>query len=180
MWQQTLPYPPAQIGVRPPAKAIGFTDGYLINAQADEPFLLPGQLAQLAGLLQAGAAIATLAHPILEQDQLDDPNAVKVVLADTGNALYFSRYAIPFIRGVPPVGLQHYKHIGLYGFDVATLQKLITRPVSSLEAAESLEQLRWLQAGYAIRVGITQTPTRGIDTAQDLAAARIWIAEHER
>jgi len=148
--------------------------GYVINVQGDEPFIKPAQIDTIAELLKVkGTDIATLALRIKDIDDIHDANKVKVVMSATGEALYFSRAPIPHVRGVAPgEWLQHaayYKHIGLYGFRADALQACVKLKQSPLEKAESLEQLRWLQNGYHIRVGITRTETIGIDTPADLA-----------
>lgn len=145
---------------------------YVINIQGDEPFIDPVQIEILAAELKKGAAIATLAKPIEDETLLHNPNIVKVVTTGDGHALYFSRAPIPFNRnaGSNPWTKSHsyLKHIGLYGYQTDTLKQITKLPVGKLESTESLEQLRWLEHGYRIRVGITSIETIGIDTPEDL------------
>jgi 3-deoxy-manno-octulosonate cytidylyltransferase (CMP-KDO synthetase) len=149
---------------------------FVVNIQGDEPFIQPQQIDLLVDTLlaQQHHSIATLAKKIEDFQALDNPNIVKVALTVTGEALYFSRHPIPFLRGAEPENrlAQHtfYKHIGLYGFQRETLQRLTSLAPTPLERAESLEQLRWLEHGYRIAVGITEMETRGIDTPEDLLA----------
>ncbi len=155
--------------------ALAFPEaGFILNIQGDEPFVQPQQIDLLADTLcgDPAYAIATLAKRIAQPDVLFNPNVVKVVFAGSGRALYFSRHAIPFVRGEAPeqwLG-QHsfFKHIGLYGFRRETLLHIAGLPPSPLERAESLEQLRWLEYGLAIRVAKTEWETKGIDTPEDL------------
>ncbi len=148
----------------------------ILNIQGDEPFIQPEQIDLLAETLldNPGFDIATLAKRIEQPEQLFNPNLVKVALGDRRQALYFSRQPIPFVRGQEPSEwLQHavfYKHIGLYAFRRPTLLAISKLQPGQLELAESLEQLRWLAAGYPIVAGITHLETRGIDTPDDLAA----------
>lgn len=147
---------------------------FVVNIQGDEPFIQPEQIDLLIDTLtaQQQLSIATLAKKIESADALDNPNIVKVVLAQSGQALYFSRFPIPFMRGMAQEDRlqQHhfYKHIGLYGFKKEMLFQLTALSPTPLERAESLEQLRWLENGFGVAVGITEMETRGIDTPEDL------------
>ena len=147
---------------------------FILNIQGDEPFIQPEQIDLLADTLtgQTRTGIATLAKKIEQPEVLDNPNIVKVVLSQSGEALYFSRYPIPFVRGSEPENrLVHhvfYKHIGLYGFQRETLQHITALSPTPLERAESLEQLRWLEHGFRIAVQITDMETIGVDTPEDL------------
>ncbi|MCC6282275.1 MAG: 3-deoxy-manno-octulosonate cytidylyltransferase [Saprospiraceae bacterium] len=147
---------------------------FILNIQGDEPFIQPEQIDLLALTLieQTQTGIATLAKKIEQVEALDNPNIVKVVVSQTGEALYFSRYAIPFLRGAAPENRlgQHtfYKHIGLYGFQRETLQRITALSPTPLERAESLEQLRWLEHGFRIAVRFTEMETIGVDTPEDL------------
>jgi 3-deoxy-manno-octulosonate cytidylyltransferase (CMP-KDO synthetase) len=145
----------------------------VINIQGDEPFIDPAQIDQLAELLNSPLVpIATLAKKITSGDELFDANVVKVIFDASGHAIYFSRNPLPFLRGVDQVewlqNFDFYKHIGLYGYHIDTLRKITLIPQSRLEKAESLEQLRWLENGYSIAVGITEKESFGIDTPEDL------------
>lgn len=145
----------------------------VINIQGDEPFVLPEQIEQLKSLFPTD--IATLTVPIRDEETLFNPNCVKVVFNERKEAIYFSRNPIPFLRGIPEsewvAQRKHYKHIGLYAYRAEVLQRIVRLSPSPLEQAESLEQLRWLEAGYTIRVGVTTTETIGIDTPADLRTA---------
>lgn len=146
---------------------------WVVNVQGDEPFIQAEQIDLLCRTLIASkGGIATLAKKITQEQQLFDANCVKVVCSQQGEALYFSRHSIPFVRGVEQAEWLakslHFKHIGLYGFRREILLELAELPPSSLELAECLEQLRWLDHGYRIAVGITELETVGIDTPEDL------------
>ncbi|THH41464.1 3-deoxy-manno-octulosonate cytidylyltransferase [Neolewinella litorea] len=148
----------------------------VINVQGDEPFLTADQLAAVIDpFADPKVSVATLATPIRDEHALLSPNVVKVVRGDDGQALYFSRHAIPYLRDVP-IGRwidagKHFQHIGLYAFRAALLQELTALPPAPLEREESLEQLRWLAGGYRIHVALTDTPSLGIDTPADLEEA---------
>jgi len=152
----------------------------VINIQGDEPFIQPEQIELLKNCFsETDTQIATLVKPFDKDDDFEqtllNPNTPKVVLNNRSEALYFSRSVIPFIRGQEfPEWLQthtFYKHIGLYAFRQDILKEITALPRSSLEIAESLEQLRWLQNGYKIKVAITCQETIGIDTPEDLEKA---------
>ena len=155
----------------------------VINIQGDEPFIQPSQIRALQACFEdEQTQIATLVKPFTEADglaALQNPNSPKVVVSDDQRALYFSRSVIPYLRGVAPEEwLAHhtfYKHIGLYAYRTETLQEITQLPQSTLEKAESLEQLRWLDHGYVIKVGQTDVETIGIDTPQDLARAEEFL-----
>lgn len=152
----------------------------LINLQGDEPFIADEQIRLLTSAFETqgdheAVDIATLAQPFpstTSNEELANPNAVKVVRSSTsGNALYFSRSVIPYLRGCEgPWALQHQylKHIGLYAFRTKILPQIQALPPSPLEQGESLEQLRWLDAGLRIRVMLSDHATIGIDTPEDL------------
>lgn len=148
----------------------------VVNLQGDEPFLRPSQVDQLVSLLKRdpGAAMATLAHPFRGRGEWQNPNAVKVVVDARGRALYFSRSGLPFPRGLskpwesPSVG----KHIGLYAYRGWFLRRFTAMKPTPLEKAESLEQLRALESGFAIQVGFTRAATLSVDTPQDAGRAR--------
>lgn len=148
---------------------------YVVNIQGDEPFIQPEQIDLLAKHLDGQTEIATLVKAIGDVETLFNPNVVKAVIAATGEALYFSRSTIPHIRNTPEAEWlsKHtfYKHIGMYAYRTDILQKLTTLAVSSLEKAESLEQLRWLENGFRIMTAETFTETIGIDTPDDLVKA---------
>lgn len=146
---------------------------HVINVQGDEPFIHPNQIDKLAEILQKNRSdIATLAIKIKDAQDLTDPNKAKIVMNTAGEAMLFSRSPIPFVRGVAvDAWLEHatfYKHIGIYGFKSKILADCIKLKPTEAEKVESLEQLRWLQHGYSIQVGITHKETIGIDTPEDL------------
>lgn len=158
----------------------------VVNVQGDEPFILASQLEAVKRCFDDPATdIATLVKPFAEADglaALENPNSPKVVLDAQSRAIYFSRSVIPYLRGVErSQWLAHhtfYKHLGLYAFRTEVLCAVTALPQSTLEKAESLEQLRWLENGYRIGVGITDVETIGIDTPQDLARAEEFLSHH--
>lgn len=152
----------------------------VVNIQGDEPFVQQEQLTSLIGCFEnSDTQIATLKTAIGNIEELCSPNNVKVVCNNTGNALYFSRQPIPYLRGVErEEWLQrqsYYKHVGIYAFRATVLKELVRLSPSQLELSESLEQLRWLENGYPIRVCMTPTANMGIDTPEDLAAAEHYL-----
>ncbi len=159
----------------------------VVNVQGDEPFIAPDQLETIRACFDDPETdIATLVKPFAPDapiELIDNPNSPKVVVSDTGRALYFSRSVIPYLRGVDrtewPRRHTYLKHIGLYAYRAATLRQITALPQSTLELAESLEQLRWLQAGYRIKVGTTHTETIGIDTPDDLRRAEDFLKTHQ-
>lgn len=165
--------------VRESAKILGTDADVVINIQGDEPFIAQSQIEALKAVFaDREVDIASLARPFdasLGFDALFDPNLVKVVMGDNGNALYFSRSIIPYVRSVDWHNwLRQYTfhtHVGVYAYRREVLEALADLPQSPLEVAESLEQLRWLASGYTIRMAITEEPTIGIDTPADLEAA---------
>ena len=155
----------------------------VVNIQGDEPFIQPSQLETIKGLFDSpDTDIATLVKPFASDapfEKIANSNSPKVVVDDNWNALYFSRSVIPYLRGIPenewPSRHTYYKHIGLYAFKADVLKAVTELPQAPLEKAESLEQLRWLSAGYRIKVGVTDVETIGIDTPDDLAAAEEFL-----
>lgn len=152
----------------------------VLNVQGDEPFIQPSQIETLCSCFdEQQTEIATLGKPFATIEALENPNSPKIVVDNKGFALYFSRSIIPFIRGIEKNDwLSHYpflKHLGIYAYRTEVLKQITQLPQSSLELAESLEQLRWLQNGYRIKVGTTDIETIGIDTPEDLAKAEKFI-----
>ncbi len=151
---------------------LGVSADYVVNIQGDEPFIQPAQIDLLTSVLDGITELATLVKVIDDPQMLLSPNTAKVVLSATGNALYFSRHPIPYVRGQSVetwlTNHTYYKHIGLYAYRTDVLAQLTRLPPSSLERAESLEQLRWLENGYRIRTVTTDLDTHGIDTPEDL------------
>ena len=163
-------------------------EGYdiVVNVQGDEPFIRRSQIEAVKRCFDEPTTdIATLVRPFAEEDglaALENPNSPKVVLDSESRAIYFSRSVIPYLRGVErSEWLKHhtfYKHIGMYAFRAEVLKRVTSLPQSVLERAESLEQLRWLENGYKIGVGITDVETIGIDTPEDLQKAEEWLRLH--
>lgn len=158
----------------------------VINIQGDEPFIAPQQIEALAGCFErTDTDIATLARrfePAQGFEALFDPNLVKVVIGEDGRALYFSRSIIPYVRNEKweqwLAATTYHTHVGIYAYRADVLDRVAQLPQSTLELAESLEQLRWLENGYTIRVATTDSPTIGIDTPEDLAAAERYLSDH--
>lgn len=145
----------------------------VINIQGDEPFIEPAQIDLLASCFnEQKVQLATLIKPIKSQESIYNPNSPKVVIDLNGRAMYFSRSPIPFIRnGEPGIWAekhQFYKHIGIYGYRTESLKEITKLPPSSLELAESLEQLRWIENGFYIQTKVTDLETVAIDTPEDL------------
>lgn len=145
---------------------------YVINIQGDEPFINPAQIDLLANLLDGKNQLATLVKKIDEAEELFNPNVVKAIFNVKHEALYFSRSPLPYNRSYnESEWLKHrdyYKHIGIYGYRTDILKEITRLEVSGLEKSESLEQLRWLENGYAISVAETDFQSVGIDTPEDL------------
>jgi len=144
-----------------------------INIQGDEPYIDPKQIDLLAGCFEeVNTQIATLVKAIKSKEELFNNNSPKVILNTNKEAIYFSRATLPFQRGVVPedwlLHHKYYKHIGIYGYRCGVLKELTSLPVSSLERAESLEQLRWLENGYRIKTAETHFETVAIDEPSDL------------
>ena len=148
-----------------------------VNIQGDEPLLRPEHIdALLRPFALPAAEVTTLSTPCSPQE-IDDPDAVKVVTANNGRALYFSRAAIPYQRGTP---LAPRKHLGLYAYRKAALRRFAELPPSPLESVERLEQLRWLEEGISIHVVPTPYDTIGVDTEEDLLAAERVLLQRVR
>lgn len=139
----------------------------VINIQGDEPYINPLQINQIAELISdKDTQLASLCKPVHDEEELKSPNAVKVVFDKNGKALYFSRFAIPYLRNQ----LEHtfYKHIGIYAYKCDVLKRVAALPQSGLELAESLEQLRWLENGYTVRMGVTEFESFSVDVPEDI------------
>lgn len=145
---------------------------YVLNIQGDEPFLDPAQIDELAATLDGRVELATQMIRVVSAELLHDPGEAKIILDDQQQALYFSRQAIPFLKGVDPAHWHehhpYFRHVGLYAYRVDVLEKICQLPPSPLEKAESLEQLRWLQAGFRIRLIETRYESHCIDTPEDV------------
>ncbi len=158
---------------------IGSDADIIINIQGDEPFVQASQIRTVCQLFEdAETQIATLGKPFDTMEAVDNPNSPKIVTDVRGFALYFSRSVIPFVRGkVHDEWLEHFpylKHLGIYAYRREVLREITRLPQSPLELAESLEQLRWLQQGYRIKVGLTHVETICIDTPADLERAEAF------
>lgn len=169
-------------------RKLGETFDGVINVQGDEPFIRPEQIEAIMRCFDAPQTdIATLVRPFAPEEglaALENPNSPKVVLDNGSRALYFSRSVVPYLRGVERSEwlTRHtfYKHIGMYAFRTGVLEQVTALPQSPLELAESLEQLRWIENGYRIGVGISAAETIGIDTPEDLAAAEEFLRNTKR
>ena len=162
------------------AEKIGTQADVIINIQGDEPFIQKLQIETLKSLFEnSETQIGTLGKKFESIEAAANPNSPKIVTDKNGFALYFSRSIIPYIRGKEQIEwLQHFpflKHLGLYAYRRDVLRQITHVPQSPLELAESLEQLRWLENGYRIRVGLTDVETVGIDTPEDLRRAEEFI-----
>ena len=165
---------------------IGGNFDVVINVQGDEPFIQASQIKTVCDCFDdPSTEIATLGKPFgNDMDAVSNPNSPKIVVDKRGYAMYFSRSIIPFVRGKDekewPFSYPFLKHIGLYAYRRNVLKEVTQLPQGELEKAESLEQLRWLENGYRIKVGLTDVETVGIDTPEDLARAEAFLtgAEH--
>lgn len=156
-------------------EALTKTEGlyeYVINIQGDEPFISPEPIDRLAEALTGDTELATLVKVIDNEEILFSPNVPKAVLNKRNEVMYFSRQTIPYLRNKETQDWlsSHvfYKHIGIYAYRTDVLAQITKLPVSSLEKAEALEQLRWLENGYAIKAVITSDDSHGVDTPDDL------------
>lgn len=152
----------------------------VVNVQGDEPFVSKSQLDTICHCFDDPTTqIATLGKPFESMEAVQNPNSPKIVVDNMGFAMYFSRNVIPYVRGKEKSSwLTHYpflKHLGIYAYRKDVLRQVTQLPQSSLEIAESLEQLRWLQNGFKIKVGTTDVETVGIDTPQDLERAEEFL-----
>jgi 3-deoxy-manno-octulosonate cytidylyltransferase (CMP-KDO synthetase) len=145
---------------------------YVINIQGDEPFIDPIQINELAAICNGQTELATQMIPVDNYEVLFDMGEVKIVMNQHHEALYFSRMVIPFVKGFPEnqwhLHHQYYRHVGMYAYRTDILQKITELPPSSLENAESLEQLRWIQNGFKIKLVQTQFDSHCIDTPEDI------------
>ena len=163
---------------------IGGNFDVVVNIQGDEPFIAQSQIETLCHCFEDEVTqIATLGKPFECIEAVENPNSPKIVVDNRGYAMYFSRSVIPFVRGVErQEWLKKYpflKHLGIYAYRTEVLKAITRLPQSSLELAESLEQLRWLENGYRIKVGITNVETVGIDTPEDLQRAEDFIRNRQ-
>ena len=154
----------------------------VINIQGDEPFIKPEQITLLINCFDDETVeLATLIRKVEPGEEIFNPNQPKVIINSNGDAIYFSRAAIPYVRDSEKSdwSKKHifYKHPGLYAYKTETLKKITLLPRSSLEISESLEQNRWIENGYLIRTAVTQWESIGIDTPGDLEKAKLLL-EH--
>ncbi len=161
-------------------KIIGGDYDVVVNVQGDEPFIQPEQIETLCHCFDdPSTQIATLGKRFTDMAGVENPNSPKIVVDNRGFAMYFSRSVIPYIRSAEQeTWLEHYpylKHLGIYAYRTKVLEEVTHLPQSSLEVAESLEQLRWLQNGYRIKVAETEFETVGIDTPEDLQKAEEFL-----
>ena len=163
--------------------AAGLTAPVVVNLQGDEVLIDPAALAKLPALFSdSNVQMATMVAPLSDTARLDDPSLVKAVLDDRGNILYFSRSPIPY-PGQALVNRAHhtwYGHIGVYAFRREVLIDIFTRPPSTLERTEGLEQLRALQAGINIRALVCERAHFGVNTLEDLEQIRSILESHEK
>jgi 3-deoxy-manno-octulosonate cytidylyltransferase (CMP-KDO synthetase) len=149
---------------------------YAINIQGDEPFIAPSQIDLLCSYLDGIAQLATLIKKIESYDQLYNNSEVKVTFNTKNEALYFSRSVIPFVQKVDEKkwleSFDFYKHVGMYAYRTDILKEITQLKISSLEKTESLEQLRWMENGYTVKVAKTDIETMCVDTPEDLEVAR--------
>ncbi len=168
---------------------VGKAYDVIINIQGDEPFIQPSQIEALKSCFpeNGDTQLATLVKPFHSDDDFEsvlfNPNSPKVVLNKRNEAIYFSRSVIPYQRNAPHQewlkNHTYYKHIGLYAYRSDVLKEITQLPQSSLEIAESLEQLRWIENGYTIKVAISEVETIGIDTPEDLEAAIQFLNQRQ-
>lgn len=145
---------------------------YIINIQGDEPLINANQIDELAAILDGSIELATQMIKVTSHELLFDHGEVKIVLNDKMEALYFSRMPIPFLKGISEsdwhLHHQYYRHAGMYAYRTDILKQITQLPVSSLEKAESLEQLRWLENGFKIKCIVTNHESLCVDLPQDL------------
>ncbi len=159
---------------------------HVVNVQGDEPLIEPAMIDLLSNYIieQSGLKIATLIHRIEDIADLESPNIVKVVMNRNGNAMYFSRQAIPFVRDFPILNWleqgPYFKHIGMYAYTSQALLAIEKLPSHPYESMEKLEQLNWLANGFQIQCLETEMESKGIDTEEDLKIVTALIAGQEK
>jgi len=147
----------------------GLSFSHVVNIQGDEPLIQSGQLKALMDCFRIpGTGIATLIRPMLAHEDPQNSHLVKAVVDKSLRALYFSRAPIPYVQNHRTKEIRFYVHIGLYAFRSDILEQIVMLPVSNLEESESLEQLRWLEHGISIQTDVTDLPSIGVDTPEDL------------
>jgi 3-deoxy-manno-octulosonate cytidylyltransferase (CMP-KDO synthetase) len=145
---------------------------YYLNIQGDEPYIHPASIESLINILDGSVELGTLIKKIDQPDQLEDPTTMKVIQNVKGEAIYFSRQCVPFVRDSDKSTwlkqFDYYKHIGIYAYRSDVLKEIVKLSPTPLELAESLEQLRWLENGYSIKLAETDSESMSIDTPEDL------------
>lgn len=164
---------------------IGGNFDVVVNIQGDEPFIQKSQIETVVACFNdADTQIATLGKKFATLEEAKNPNSPKIILDNRSYAMYFTRALAPYIRGKEEnqwIDVYPFlKHIGLYAYRTEVLRELTKLPQSPLEIAEGLEQLRWLQNGYKIKVGLTEVETVGIDTPEDLQRAELFLAQQSK
>lgn len=164
---------------------IGGNFDVVVNIQGDEPFIQKSQIETVVACFNdADTQIATLGKKFATIEEAKNPNSPKIILDNRSYAMYFTRALAPYIRGKEKsqwIDVYPFlKHIGLYAYRTEVLREVTKLPQSPLEIAEGLEQLRWLQNGYKIKVGLTEVETVGIDTPEDLQRAELFLAQQSK
>ena len=164
---------------------IGGNFDVVVNIQGDEPFIQKSQIETVVACFNdANTQIATLGKKFATIEEAKNPNSPKIILDNRSYAMYFTRALAPYIRGKEEnqwIDVYPFlKHIGLYAYRTEVLREVTKLPQSPLELAEGLEQLRWLQNGYKIKVGLTEVETVGIDTPEDLQRAELFLAQQSK
>ena len=164
---------------------IGGNFDVVVNIQGDEPFIQKSQIETVVACFNdANTQIATLGKKFATIEEAKNPNSPKIILDNRSYAMYFTRTLAPYIRGKEECQwidvYPFLKHIGLYAYRTEVLREVTKLPQSPLELAEGLEQLRWLQNGYKIKVGLTEVETVGIDTPEDLQRAELFLAQQSK
>lgn len=164
---------------------IGGNFDVVVNIQGDEPFIQKSQIETVVACFNdADTQIATLGKPFATLEEAKNPNSPKILLDNRNYAMYFTRALAPYIRGKEEsewiTVYPFLKHIGLYAYRSDVLQEITKLPQSPLELAEGLEQLRWLQNGYKVKVGLTDVETVGIDTPEDLQHAEQFLLRQSK
>ena len=164
---------------------IGGNFDVVVNIQGDEPFIQKSQIETVVACFNdADTQIATLGKKFATLEEAKNPNSPKIILDNRSYAMYFTRALAPYIRGKEEnqwIDVYPFlKHIGLYAYRTEVLREVTKLPQSPLEIAEGLEQLRWLQNGYKIKVGLTEVETVGIDTPEDLQRAELFLAQQSK
>lgn len=162
------------------AELINTDADVIVNIQGDEPFIGQSQITTVCECFaDAETQIATVGKKFTDMNEVENPNIPKIIVDNNGYAMYFSRSVVPFVRGLERKEwirkFPYLKHVGLYAFRRDVLRNVTMLPQSSLEKAEKLEQLRWLQNGFRVKVGMTDVETIGIDTPEDLRKAEAYL-----